>query len=239
MYISVAICDDDLILCADVERMLGKIFRELSLKYNIDVYNSGEPLCHEMQHTKYDIIFLDIELPGMNGVKTGKYIRENLKNEIVQIAYISAREDYAMELFDYRPINFLVKPLDEIKLRKVINKYLVITEQDNHIFTYKKGFEFFTVPMSDILYFESKNRKVAVITRDGHDEFYNSMDNVYSMVKTNRFLFIHKSIIVNFKYIKKLGYAEVVLTNGVVLPISQSRRKQTRQMYMEIKMGEI
>lgn len=238
MYISVAVCDDYLPVCSQIEDILVSIFNELSIKYDIDVFNSGKVLCDEMLRTNYDIVFLDIQLPEMNGVDIGGYIRDKLKNEVVQIAYISAREEYAMELFDYRPINFLVKPITYEKIRKVIDKYLVISEQDNHIFTYKKGYEFFKIPMSDILYFENNNRKVSIVTKDSVDEFYDSMENIYSVVKLNKFLFIHKSTIVNYRYIKKLSYEQVTMTDGRVFSISQSRRKSIREMHMKIKMGE-
>lgn len=238
MYISVAVCDDYLPVCSQIEDILVSIFNELSIKYDIDVFNSGKVLCNEMLRTNYDIVFLDIQLPEMNGVDIGGYIRDKLKNEVVQIAYISAREEYAMELFDYRPINFLVKPITYEKVRKVIDKYLVISEQDNHIFTYKKGYEFFKIPMSDILYFENNNRKVSIVTKDSVDEFYDSMENIYSVVKLNKFLFIHKSTIVNYRYIKKLSYEQVTMTDGRVFSISQSRRKSIREMHMKIKMGE-
>lgn len=238
MYISVAVCDDYLSVCSQIEDILVSIFNELSIKYDIDVFNSGKVLCDEMLRTNYDIVFLDIQLPEMNGVDIGGYIRDKLKNEVVQIAYISAREEYAMELFDYRPINFLVKPITYEKIRKVIDKYLVISEQDNHIFTYKKGYEFFKIPMSDILYFENNNRKVRIVTKDSVDEFYDSMENIYSVVKLNKFLFIHKSTIVNYRYIKKLSYEQVTMTDGRVFSISQSRRKSIREMHMKIKMGE-
>lgn len=238
MYISVAVCDDYLPVCSQIEDVLVSIFNELSIKYDIDVFNSGKVLCDEMLRTNYDIVFLDIQLPEMNGVDIGGYIRDKLKNEVVQIAYISAREEYAMELFDYRPINFLVKPITYEKIRKVIDKYLVISEQDNHIFTYKKGYEFFKIPMSDILYFENNNRKVRIVTKDSVDEFYDSMENIYSVVKLNKFLFIHKSTIVNYRYIKKLSYEQVTMTDGRVFSISQSRRKSIREMHMKIKMGE-
>lgn len=238
MYISVAVCDDYLPVCSQIEDVLVSIFNELSIKYDIDIFNSGKVLCDEMLRTNYDIVFLDIQLPEMNGVDIGGYIRDKLKNEVVQIAYISAREEYAMELFDYRPINFLVKPITYEKIRKVIDKYLVISEQDNHIFTYKKGYEFFKIPMSDILYFENNNRKVSIVTKDSVDEFYDSMENIYSVVKLNKFLFIHKSTIVNYRYIKKLSYEQVIMTDGRVFSISQSRRKSIREMHMKIKIGE-
>jgi len=71
--------------------------------------------------------------------------------------------------------------------------------------------------------------------RNGEDEFYDSLDKVYKKLKAKNFLFIHKSIIVNYNFIRKMAYEEVTLFDGTVLPISQIRRKAIRKMYMEIR----
>lgn len=238
MEIQIAVCDDELEICMQIEKQLIYILDELSFKYDIDCFLTGEELCNEMKKERYDLIFLDIELPNMSGVQIGKYIRETLKNEIVQIAYISSKQEYAMELFDFRPINFLIKPLTYKNIRKVIDKYMIVTEQEKHMFTYKKRFNFFKVPLSDILYFENKGRRVTIVTKEYSDEFYESMESIYSRIKGQRFLYIHKSIIVNYNYIKKIGYEKVIMLNGEVLPISQSRRKEIRSMYLEIRKKE-
>lgn len=235
MEIQIAICDDEDKICLQLKDILGSISDEKSVEFIIQIFQCGEGLCKSLKDKDYDLIFLDIELPKINGIEVGKYIREKLNNEIVQIAYISAKTEYAMELFDYRPINFLQKPLDKEKVLKVIDKYMILREQDNYIFSYKKNREFFDIPMSEIMYFESSYRKVKVYMRNGEDEFYDSLDKVYKKLKAKNFLFIHKSIIVNYNFIRKMAYEEVTLFDGTVLPISQIRRKAIRKMYMEIR----
>ncbi len=238
MQINIAICDDEFNICSQVENLLVEILSEKFINYNIDVYNMGKDLCEEMQRTEYDLVFLDIELPQMNGVDIGRCIREQLKNERVQIVYISAKEGYAMELFEYRPMNFLVKPLDKEKIERVIRKYLIVSEQDNHLFTYKKKYDFYKIPISKIFYFQNRGKKIAMQTDEGEVEFYDSIENVYQRVKGHKFLFIHKSIIVNYEYIKKFGYEQVTMIDETVFPISQSRRKAIREMFMDIKKRE-
>ena len=239
MQINIAICDDEMEICSQIEKIVIELLEEFSIKYEIDVFYSGENLCREMQRKEYELVFLDIQLPRMNGIEVGKYIREVINNQNVQIAYISSKQEYAMELFDYRPINFLVKPIDkEMIKKKVLDKYLVISKQSNHIFTYKKRFNFFKIPMSEILYFQNNNRKITVVTKNDSDEFYDSMDNVYSEVKRENFLYIHKSVIVNYHYIAKISYSEVTMIDKTVFSISQSRRTMIRDMYLKIKKGE-
>lgn len=238
MDIRIAICDDEPEICALLEKMLIDIFETKGVHYEIEPFYSGESLCEEMQRQIFELIFLDIELQKKNGIEVGRYIREELGNESVQIAYISAKTGYAMELFEFRPINFLVKPLEYSKVVKVIDKYFIITMQNNQFFEYKKKTDFFKIPMSDILYFESKNRKIRVTTIQGEDEFYGSMEDIYTMVKYHQFLYIHKSIIVNYRQIKKISYEQIIMIDGVILPISQSRRSAIKKMCMKIRKGE-
>ena len=238
--IRIAVCDDEVYICTLLEDMLTEILREKDVQFEIDTFSSGESLCRELERRDFDIMFLDIELPEVSGIDVGRYIRETLKNEIVQIAYISAKEGYAMELFEFRPINFLVKPLEKEKVARVMEKYFIITEQDNHVFEYKKRMEYYKVPMSEILYFESRGRKVEIhMSRGRKDEFYASMEKVYDAVKKHDFLFIHQSVIVNYRFIKKISYEEAVMVDGTILSISQSRRKAIKSMYMKIRKGEM
>lgn len=111
MYIKIAICDDEDEICSCIENMLEKILTDKCIEYEIDIYNSGEKLCARLEENRYQLLLLDIEFPKMNGIETGRYIREVKKDNITQIAYVSAKREYAMELFQVRPIDFIVKPL--------------------------------------------------------------------------------------------------------------------------------
>jgi DNA-binding LytR/AlgR family response regulator len=239
MIIRIAVCDDEIDICTQLENMLIDIFKNKDIKFDIEIFTSGESLCKELNRQSYDIIFLDIELPKVSGIGVGKYIRETLKNEVVQIVYISAKEGYAMELFEFRPMNFLIKPLTESQVMKVVDKYLIITKHDNHMFEYKKSTQYYKVPISEILYFESQHRKIIIHMKEGNDEFYGSMERIYSMVKDHKFLFIHKSIVINYNCIKKLSYEEVIMIDDTILPISQSRRKAIKSSYMKIRKEEL
>ena len=235
MDIRIAICDDEPKICAMLENMLIDILETRGVYYEIEPFYSGENLCVEIQRQIFDLIFLDIELKKKSGLDVSNYIRNELGDESVQIAYISAKTGYAMDLFEFRPINFLVKPLEYSKVVKVIDKFFTITMQNNQFFEYKKRTDFFKIPMSDILYFESKNRKIHITMLQGEDEFYGSMEDVYSIVKNHQFLYIHKSIIVNYRQIKKISYEQIIMVDGIALLISQSRRSAIKKMCMKIR----
>lgn len=231
--IKIAICDDQLPICTQLESYLATILKRMCKLYEIDVYYTGKSLCKNLTDTHYDLIFLDIELPDMTGMEVGYYIRETLHNDLVQIAYISAKNRYANSLFDYRPINFLIKPLDEPKVEKILNTYFRITKDNEQLFSYKIGRSYYKVPIENIVYLEHTGRKIRMITTTSEEDFYDSMESLYSTLTPYRFLHIHKSYIINPRHIKEMTYDHVVMTDDKVLPISQSKRKEIRALYTE------
>lgn len=239
MNFKIAVCDDEQIICSTMYNKLQNLSKSKSVIFEIDCFTSGEELCDEIKHTNYDLLFLDIELPKMNGVAVGQYIRETLKNETIQIAYISSKQEYAMELFEMRPINFLVKPLSDEKIENVIDKFLQLNKIDTETFNFKAGHNYYKIPFSDILYFCSNGRKINIVTSNKEYEFYGSLDNIYSEVKNKKFLFVHKSFLVNFKHINKYQYEQITMSDDKIIPVSQSRRKIVRSMFFELEGSDL
>lgn len=239
MNFKIAVCDDEQIICSTMYNKLQNLSKSKSVIFEIDCFTSSEELCDEIKHTNYDLLFLDIELPKMNGVAVGQYIRETLKNETIQIAYISSKQEYAMELFEMRPINFLVKPLSNEKIENVIDKFLQLNKIDTETFNFKAGRNYYKIPLSDILYFYSNGRKINIVTSNKEYEFYGSLDNIYSEVKNKKFLFVHKSFLVNFKYIRKYQYEQLTMSDNKIIPVSQSRRKAVRSMFFEFEGSDL
>lgn len=87
----------------------------------------------------FDIIFLDIEFKSLNGLQVGRKIRNQLHNELVQIVYISAIANYAMDLFQIRPMNFLIKPLKREEILETLKKLMELTNRLDYTFKFKSG----------------------------------------------------------------------------------------------------
>jgi DNA-binding LytR/AlgR family response regulator len=240
MTLFVAVCDDEKNICSKLESTLMEILDNLNIKYEIDIYSSGEDLYSKMKNgTHYNLIFLDIEFAEstVNGIQVGSLIREEHQNNAVSIVYISWEKKYSMELFDIRPLNFLIKPLNRKKIEQVVRTYLKIAGLWSGDFTYKIGHEIYKVKFKDIVYIESVKRKLVLHLADGKkEEFYGALKEVYhEQLQRFDFLFIHSAYAVNFDYISAVKYSELALCNGkIILPVSQHRRIDVRESYYAI-----
>ena len=237
--ITVAICDDENTIVAQLERTLIDVLTALQVKYEIDVYFSGETLLKATQAgAQYEMIFLDIEFSTekLNGVDIGKRLREYRQDDRTAIIYISWEMKYAMELFDIRPWHFLIKPLNPAKVERVVRSYFDLSGRLASYFTYNVGHAIHKAQIKDILYLESSGRKLIIHLADGRkDEFYGSLKKEYkNQLMQFDFLFIHASYIVNFDYIANLKGNEIILLNGAVLPVSHHRRKDIGAIYLSI-----
>ena len=134
----IGICDDDEGLCGELVKMLYDYGKEHKIQMNIDIWYQGESLCRFLRENKkiLDVLFLDIELLTTNGIEVGRFIREEQENMETAIVYISANSSYAMDLFRVQPTDFLIKPLDKIKVGNVMNRIQKISEVRKGIFEY-------------------------------------------------------------------------------------------------------
>lgn len=227
----IAICDDDAMVCSYIERIILR--QEPNEKIDIEVFYSGKELCDFIERGyEYELIFLDIEMKEINGIETAKIIREEYQNERTQFIYISSKQHYAMELFETRPLNFLIKPLSEEKVIYNLKKAMNLTQKINLFFEFRLGKTLYKLKLNSILYFESNNKKISLITKDGIYEYYGKLSDAMKQLPKDDFLSIHKSYIVNYFFVKEVQYETITLSNGKKFPISQPYRKNVRETLM-------
>ena len=231
--IRIAIVDDVKSICSQVENYLIEIAKEHGIQIDTEVYFNGKQLCEHLNEGEFfDLIFLDIEMEGFSGIDVSNSIRNIMKNESTQIAYISGNKEYVIEIFDYDPLYFLHKPLSHEKIEKVFLKLMNRLHLKAEAFSYKSGYETIKVPIKDIIYFEIDDHQVIIhyYLQNSYkkDQFYGLFSHVQEQLKSYRFLRIHKSYLVNPLHIKKYAYDKIQMSTEIVLPIAQSKRKEIR-----------
>lgn len=226
----IAVCDDHVQICTEIETIIRDSKKLKLYDIEIDIFHSGESLLGYIERNhNFDLLLLDIELQLMNGVEVGRKIREDQKDEITQILYISSKQSYAMELFDNRPLSFLIKPIDKDKLIHLIERAINISNISCSHFEFKQNGLIKQIMYKDIIYFSSKDKKIHMISIEGEKIFYGRLDEVEKILPDEVFIRIHKSIIINYDYISIASYDKIQLTTGEVLSISQRYRSIVRE----------
>ncbi len=237
--LSVAICDDEDMVCSQLEEMIQGYAADKRKEISVEIFYTGEELYAALEEKHdFDLIFLDIALEGASGIETGRKIRRELKNLSTEIVYISGESSHAMELFDNHPLNFLIKPLAEKKVAECLEICEELRHRGETAFICRIGRETRRIRQRDILYFESKNRKIDMVTNRETISFYGKLEEVYAKVEAGNFLWIHKSLLVNYDHVEELQYDRLVVTGGITLPISQSRRQQIREKVSQMEEKE-
>lgn len=222
----IAICDDDVKICNIIEDIVDEYIKVNN--YFLDSYQfyTVESLINSIENgERYNLIFQDIEFPNMSGVEMGEYLRK-IKNDIfTEIVFVSGASGYDRELFSFQPLYFISKPFDKGEVIKALELSIDRMDRKNEHFIYKKGSEILRVPLDNIIYFESDNREVIIHLVDRSDNFYEKLLNIEKNLKDKGFYRIHKSFVINSKYITKINKDLVVLNDEVDIPISRTYRE--------------
>lgn len=161
----IAICDDDKILVTQIEEMLNRYLDKKMIDRYIEIFYDGASLERIYEKgDRFDIIYLDIEMSGKNGIEAAKSIRR-LDRDVLLI-YVSSYETYFMQLFEVEPFRFIKKPIKETEFEEVIDfAYERIIEEDAY-FEYKYNKTVGKVLIRKIMYFESAGRIVNIHTEE-------------------------------------------------------------------------
>jgi len=227
--IKIAICDDEMHICTELENAIIQYEHSHSFCLDLDIYYSAKQLLLKFDEgQQYDVIFLDIEMDELNGIELGNRLRYQYGDERTKVIFISWKKQYAMELFNIRPFDFIEKPIDYNRVEKRLQLIHKLLKQENEYFYYSIMNRTEREYYKNILYFESMKRLVIIHSVNGKTTFYSKLKHIESEVNEDTFWLVHKSYLVNCHKIKKFEYHQLTMDNGDVIPISQSRRSIIR-----------
>ncbi|MBD5087635.1 MAG: response regulator transcription factor [Clostridiales bacterium] len=227
----IIICDKDLSFREEFYNLFEEVTDNLIMECCITQCKETEQVAEILKTKSVDLLFLSIELENGLGFEFGKHLRENLCNFDTQIVYVSEKPEYAMELFETMPLDFLLKPISKEKLQSLMEHFLIKIEPAERLFYFKVNGITNIVPYNEIFYFQSTLRKIVIFAVYDTNEFYGKLDNIEEQLP-EYFVRIHKSYIVNTHFVTKYCYDSVSLSNKQHLPISRSYKEQV-QAYLK------
>ena len=234
------ICDDNSNFCSDLEKILKESVKEEGIQAELAKFSGGKEFLHFIKSgSTLDLLFLDIEMEGIDGIEISNWIRENPEYDTIQIVYVSGKDKYAMQLFKNHPLDFLIKPVKPENVRQILKSYMRFYEKNPVYFEFSTGKYFRQVLENDIMYFQSEGKKIHITLHQGtNQDFYGKMSEVAKKLKGNKFCTVHKSFIVNLNYVWEFRPKELIMADKTVIPISQSLRKTVQEKILERKMQQ-
>lgn len=238
--LDIAICDDEILVVANIENRLQELCKETVTEVEIDAFYDGSTLAEHIRNGKrYDIIYLDIEMVKQNGVDAARTIRK-LDTKAL-IIYVTSHESFAKEVFEVSAFRFITKPIDP----DIFRKYFIDAKKE--IFRNPKYFQYrynkisHRVSIDDIMYFQSDKRVTYIVTIDGSQKCYSKLNDIeQKLIEANtHFYRTHQSFLVNPRYVSTYIYDTLVLMDGTTLTISENRRKTVSELFCTLKGEEI
>lgn len=225
----IAICDDEIKYINDIEQHLKQYFIEHGLSLDLFKYSNSDELLKS--HNNFDIVFLDIEMPDINGIELGKKLKSS--NPDLVLIYITAYNHYLDDALDLGITRFFDKPIDSKRFYKGLDKAiekLDKTEVQIYLKDINNGIE--TVKINDIIVVEIENRKTKIVTKD---KIYYSKNDIKFWKKNLNMLYFespHNSFIINTNYITYYQKDYVILYDKYNIPIAYSKRAEFKKKFM-------
>lgn len=229
--IKIAICDDSDYLRKIERDMLVSYSMKKNLDYSIDEYENGESLIDSAKN--YDLIFMDYQFEdkGADGLTIARKIREN--NDNVAIIFLTSYTGIVYDTFEVGAFRFLVKPIEIEKFEKAMDDYLLL-QNSNKTIELKSERTNYYIKENSILFIEASGKLSNIHLAHADNDFLecnNSITEIESKLSQKSFFRVHKSYIVNFKYIASYNRTEITLTNKQKVFISRSRYKSFIETY--------
>ena len=220
------ICDDDKLFIQKLQPCLQLFFKQHRLILpKIITFTSGEEL---LSYTgSIDILFLDIEMPGMNGIYIGNVLKERNKNIIIFV--VTSYSEYLDEAMRFHVFRYLSKPLEKQRLFRNLKDALAVYHTLSQKIALETKEETLTLPVNDIILIETQGRKIIVHTSKKDYESIHSIQYWIEILPKNCFIQSHRSFIVNLKHVSNFNHDIIYLEDG------QFTAYLTKRKYTEFK----
>lgn len=213
-----AVCDDEQEMADYISDKLLEYYPE---ECEIKKYGDGESLLKDRRRELFDAFFLDIGMPGMSGIELAKKIRED--DPYVKIIFVTNMGELAHIGYLYDAFRFVLKSNLEPELCEAAENLKEYFDLFNEYLKFKTPTGEITKAVKDIKYFEAKGHVITMVSNEHEDQVCGTMRMYCDRMKNRGFIQIHKSYLVNFRYIYSIEKNDIKLSCGKVLPLSRNR----------------
>ena len=224
----IAVCDDEEKFRDQAREMIDKLAG--SLDVIVDAYSDGRKLLEAFDKNPYDVLFLDIEMPAMDGITLAKKLRE--RSDSIYIVFLTGHVEYALEGYEVNALRYLTKPVQEEKLREVLRFVMDNSTSKKQLMIREDGEELL-LNVADIIYFEAQNQYIMIYTTEGEHLVRYNIGDFEEQLKSDGFFRIHRGYLVNLNHIRGYTRTEAIMDSGDSIIISKYKYADFVKAYMD------
>ena len=227
----IAICDDEEKCLADTKRMLECWSVATSSQTKIDCFDNGDSLIRECDNARYDIIFLDIVMPLLNGMDTAKELRD--RDKAVKIIFLTSSPEFALQSYSVKATDYCIKPIAYERLKDVMDDCTAFHRQEPENLTLKTIGGYQKIYLHDIEYIEAQNKRAFFFLKS--DKVVEVIQQFYTfetgLSDSKGFFKCHRSYLVYLPNVDYFSNTEIKTKSGRSIPIARGYGKAFQDAY--------
>ena len=234
----VAICEDKPEQIDRIKSATERYFASINRNAEFFTYNNPLLFLEDLpNHASFDILLLDICMPGLLGTDVAREIRRRKDN--TEIIFLTTSKDFAVEAFALNAAQYLLKPFTQVELDGAMNKVLsIIEKKETKLITLKlKGSDVCTIDANEIAYVECVSHTQTIYLTNGEaldakrtlSELFTTLESV----APSQFMSPYKGYLVNQKQIRQITDNQIILQNGNIIPIPKRSSKEISNHYFD------
>lgn len=229
MNLTIGVCEDDGNYTSVLKDYLQRYQNEKGIRFDVHYYSNGQEIC--TADTRFHIVFMDIEMPKMDGITASKILRKN--DQYFVLIFITNLAELAIKGYEVNAMDFVVKPIAyeefAFKLDKAVR--MVRLSLRESVVMRTKDNSLVKVNLSDIVYIEVVLHDVIVHLLKSQFEVHKPLRKVMAQIGSSDFIRINKCYFINLRYLKKIDRMDAVMPNGR-LQISRSEKKNVSEAFI-------
>ncbi len=232
MILKVGVCDDDEQSVLTVREYLRAYEMHYDVDFEIDIFTSGKSILDQYHTgTFYHVLFLDVEMPELNGIELAKTLREQ-NEDIVKIVFVSSYPEYMKDSFDVHAYHYLQKPLSYETFQRVMGN--IVKDFDRSAVTklvVQENHSEELVALRDILYIQTldaKKQLLSVVLSDRRLTVSGVLTEWENNLASHHFISPHRGFLVNLEHVHFIRDRFLILHNNDKIPLSRRHEKKIR-----------
>lgn len=225
----IAVIDDESMFRMQLKMMVEKVAAEKEIQLEVEEFGSGPEFIDSLSDRRYDIVFMDIFMPDMDGIATAKKLR--VMTERTFLIFMTASEGHYPDAFSLHAFDYVTKPFTLDRIRQVLNEIFEHTPMDESFIKINVGALEEKIHLKDIV----------SVTTDGHYLEINKNDGAVNRVRLTsgeflqmagedkRFIMVNRGIIINMDYIDYVDGGDIYMDDKSIFPISARKVSEISQ----------